>query len=78
MLAKRDPVPLDLLVHPNPVQQELTRLGIISIESARETGEQEENAKQPLSGQIFESNFDLMNQYSNKIIVTDSVAGNKL
>ena len=31
MLAKRDPVPLDLLIRSNLVQQELTRLGINSV-----------------------------------------------
>ena len=48
---------------------------IKKLKSARETGELEtegENAKKPPFGQIFESYFDLPNQYSNNIVITDS------
>ena len=48
---------------------------IKKLKSARETGELEtegENSKKPAFGRIFESYFDLQNQYSNKIVITDS------
>ena len=50
-------------------------LVIKKMKSARETGELEtevENAKKPGFGRVFESHFDLPNDYSSKIIVTDS------
>ena len=47
---------------------------IKKTKSARKSGELEtegENAKKTPFGQIFESYFDLPNQYSNNIVITD-------
>ena len=48
---------------------------IKKLKFARKTGELEtegENAKKTPFGRIFEPNFDLPNQYSNNIVITDS------
>ena len=51
------------------------KLIIKNLKSARETGELEtddEHAKKPPFGRIFESYFDLPIHYSNNIVITDS------
>ena len=69
---------LDLLDFVQGVGVGLTHtknLIIQKLNLARETRELEtegENAKKPPFGRIFESYFDLLNHYSNNIVITDS------